>query len=164
MRHALECSIPRVYGLTRVEQGVLESELRKLKNQGIISEHDTKLPDFGPLPPPSPAGSQGTPEPEEDSAGDDDDDDDEEEDNKRRTRKKRTTKREATLDDDDEGGKKETEQRRKRGRPPRVDTPMECRIKNIMKGLRKSKDEEYDWVFLSNFQDLADCGKVAICG
>ncbi|KAF8464117.1 Bromodomain-containing protein, partial [Kalaharituber pfeilii] len=31
--------------------------------------------------------------------------------------------------------------RRKRGRPPRVDTPMECRIKNIMKGLRKCKDE-----------------------
>ena len=132
----------------------MESELRKLKNQGIISEQDTKLPDFGPLPPPSPAGSQGTPEPEEDSAGDDDDDDDDEEDNKRKARRKRTTKREATLDDDDEGSKKETEQRRKRGRPPRVDTPMECRIKNIMKGLRKCKNEEYDWSSFIIFRAL----------
>lgn len=135
-------------------ENVLESELRKLKNQGIISEQDTKLPDFGPLPPPSPAGPQGTPEPE-DSAGDDDDDEEEEEDNKRRTRRKRILKREATLDDDDEGGKKETEQRRKRGRPPRVDTPMECRIKNIMKGLRKCKDED-GHLRVNDFEKLPD--------
>lgn len=32
--------------------------------------------------------------------------------------------------------------RRKRGRPPRVDTPMECRIKNVMRSLRKLKDQE----------------------
>ena len=54
-------------------------------------------------------------------------------------------KREATNDveEDAEGSKNPSDTRRKRGRPPRVDTPMECRIKNIMKGLRKCKDEQY---------------------
>ncbi|RPA81174.1 BAH-domain-containing protein, partial [Ascobolus immersus RN42] len=31
--------------------------------------------------------------------------------------------------------------RRKRGRPPRVDNPMEMRIKNVLKGIRRVKDE-----------------------
>lgn len=33
--------------------------------------------------------------------------------------------------------------RRKRGRPPRVDNPMEMRIKNVLKGIRRVKDEKY---------------------
>lgn len=118
--------------------------------QGVITEEDATLPDLGPIPPPSPGLSRGSPDLDEDSAGEDEDDDEEEEDTKRRTRRRRAgtkneTKNEATGDQDDEGGKKE-DARRKRGRPPRVDTPMECRIKNIMKGLRKCRDEQYDTI------------------
>ena len=135
-------------------QGVLGSELNKLKDHGIITEADAQLPDFGPIPPPSSAGSQGTPDPDEDSADDEEDDDEDEEDKKRKTRKSRIGKREIPIDEEDEAGKREIDQRRKRGRPPKVDTPMECRIKNIMKGLRKSRDDEYALTLLSKTQVL----------
>lgn len=125
------------------EQGVLESELKKLKGQGIITVADAQLPDFGPIPPPSSAGSQGSPDPEEDSADEEEDDDEDEEDKKRKPRRSRIGKREVTIDEEDEGGRREIDHRRKRGRPPKVDTPMECRIKNIMRGLRKCRDDEY---------------------
>lgn len=132
------------------EQGVLESELKKLKGQGIITEADAQLPDFGPIPPPSSAGSQGSPDLDEDSADDEEDDEEDEEgDKKRKPRRSRIGKREITIDDEDEVGKKEVDQRRKRGRPPKVDTPMECRIKNIMKGLRRCRDDEYALILLS---------------
>ena len=136
------------------EQGVLKSELKKLKDQGIITVADAQLPDFGPIPPPSSAGSQGTPDPDEDSADEEEDDDEDEEDKKRKPRRNRIGKREITIEDEDEVGKREIDQRRKRGRPPRVDTPMECRIKNIMKGLRKSRDDEYDFILPSKTQIL----------
>ncbi|KAA8893961.1 hypothetical protein FN846DRAFT_976556 [Sphaerosporella brunnea] len=61
----------------------------------------------------------------------------------RATRRRTMGGSEVKEDDaEDEAGAKKTKDdpRRKRGRPPRVDTPMETRIKNILKALRKLKD------------------------
>ncbi|RMZ82224.1 hypothetical protein DV738_g1914, partial [Chaetothyriales sp. CBS 135597] len=52
-------------------------------------------------------------------------------------------------DDEDEDG------RRRRGRPPKVDTPMEARIKAVIKGIRKPKDEQGNFR-LRHFERLPD--------
>jgi len=103
---------------------------------------------------------------EEDEDEESDDGDDDEEDGKKRrgssgrgrrptggmqprTTRRRTGTAGASGEAKEEEGEEETggrkvkdDPRRKRGRPPRVDTPMETRIKNILKALRKLKDEE----------------------
>ncbi|KAK6509277.1 hypothetical protein TWF481_004036 [Arthrobotrys musiformis] len=46
-------------------------------------------------------------------------------------------------DDDDDGDKKpRRKEPKRRGRPPRVDAPFECRIKSILKGIRKYKTDD----------------------
>ncbi|KAI5793832.1 hypothetical protein DFH27DRAFT_602595 [Peziza echinospora] len=125
-------------------ENVLQIELRRLKTEGIIDEKDSQLPDLGPIPPPSPAES-GSQEPaEDDSAADDDEEeepeDEEEDSSRRKTRRRRPApKRGSTVDEDEDNN---FDPRPKRGRPPKNDTPAELRIKNIMKGLRKARDEE----------------------
>jgi chromatin structure-remodeling complex subunit RSC1/2 len=58
-------------------------------------------------------------------------------------RKKGDTAPPKEEEGEEEGVKRpKDDPRRKRGRPPRVDTPMEQRIKNILKALRKVKDED----------------------
>ncbi|KAF3934273.1 hypothetical protein ABW19_dt0202538 [Dactylella cylindrospora] len=61
---------------------------------------------------------------------------------------KKTTKSEKSDDSDaDDDKTKESgayDAHKKRGRPPRVDTPNESRIKAILKGIRKFKDENGD--------------------
>ena len=143
---------------------VLRAELIRLRDAKIITAADATLPDLGPLPPASPSGSRGSPDPEEDSAAEEEEDEEEEEEEpedgakKRRvsTRRRNTSskatssKRDAADGDGDgqvngEGSRQKdlTDPRRKRGRPPRVDTPMEVRVKNVLKALRKLKDERY---------------------
>jgi len=59
--------------------------------------------------------------------------------------------------EEETGGRKAKEDpRRKRGRPPRVDTPMETRIKNILKALRKLKDEETGHQRMLAFEKLPE--------
>jgi len=144
-------------------EAALRADLTRVKDTGVIAESDAALPDLGPLPPPSPSGSQGSPDPEEDSAAEEEEDEEEEEEEedepeedtgkKRRTSARRrnltkSSKRDAGSGDEGQGGGGEgsrqkdlSDPRRKRGRPPRVDTPMEIRVKNVLKALRKLKDE-----------------------
>lgn len=140
---------------------ILQAELVKLKDAGKISEKEAALPDLGPLPEPSDpenseensavedADEDAEEEEEEEDEDDEDDDDDE---GKRKRRKKynkslRTGSGDVAVSRENSqipptaNGVKSMNPRRKRGRPPRVDTPMEMRIKNVIKGLRRVKDD-----------------------
>jgi chromatin structure-remodeling complex subunit RSC1/2 len=59
-----------------------------------------------------------------------------------RRRASREVKEEDGEDEPSSSKKARDDPRRKRGRPPRVDTPVETRIKNILKALRKLKDKD----------------------
>jgi chromatin structure-remodeling complex subunit RSC1/2 len=50
--------------------------------------------------------------------------------------------KEEDAEEETSGKKARDDPRRKRGRPPRVDTPVETRIKNVLKALRKLKDHK----------------------
>jgi chromatin structure-remodeling complex subunit RSC1/2 len=131
-------------------KAVFEEEMKKLVDQGIVAEEDTVFPDLGEIP-------YATPEPdpvseEEDEGEDDGEEDDEDEDgddsddekHKKRRRGARvsTVGRKSAKDEEEEGVKaNDADPRKRRGRPPRVDTPMEARIKAILKGIRKPKDD-----------------------
>ncbi|KAL4864971.1 hypothetical protein BDV12DRAFT_175364 [Aspergillus spectabilis] len=113
------------------------TELQKLVKEGIITAEEAELPDLGEIPEPDPL-------PEEEEDEDEDDEDDEEEDDsddEGRRKKKRGprpgSKREGAKEDGTKSA--DPDQRKKRGRPPRVDTPMEARIKAVLKGIRKLK-------------------------
>ncbi|KAF9731518.1 hypothetical protein PMIN06_009934 [Paraphaeosphaeria minitans] len=141
---------------------VLEQELRKLADAKIVSEDVIKLPYLGEIPEQDPL----LPEEEEDDEEDDEEDvdeeleevdvdDDEEDDGKRRKRRgPRSTaaimKREGKAD-----AKEDPESRKKRGRPPRVDTPMEARIKAIMKAIRKPRNTQ-NKLMVSAFERVPD--------
>jgi len=135
-----------------IVKDLLEKELAKLVDEKVISEETAKLPYLGEIPTADdiPPEEQDEDDDEEEAEADDDEDeeddelgDDSDEDGRRKRRKgprstAAITKREGTgrgkdKDEDD------PDTRKKRGRPPRVDTPMEARIKNIMKSLRKFK-------------------------
>ncbi|KAI5842538.1 Bromodomain-containing protein, partial [Morchella snyderi] len=79
---------------------------------------------------------------------------------KRRSSTRRRTGKNV-KDDDGEGGnesvrKDMNDPRRKRGRPPRVDTPMEVRVKNVLKALRKLKDEASGNLRINAFEKLPE--------
>ncbi|KAK5015708.1 hypothetical protein LTR60_002746, partial [Cryomyces antarcticus] len=108
-------------------------------------------------------------EEEEEEEEDDDDEDDEEEgddsDEEGGRRKKRRgprsaaaiAKRDGGAKDDaaKKGGADDMDARKRRGRPPKVDTPMEARIKAIMKGMRKPKNS-LNQLKVSHFERLPD--------
>lgn len=111
-------------------QEVFAAEFRKLATQGLIPAEEAELPDLGEIPEADPL-----PDDEEEEEEEEDDEDDDSEDEGRRRKKpgpKPGFKRGLTQ-------KHEPDLRKKRGRPPRVDTPMEIRIKTILKGIRKFK-------------------------
>ncbi|THC95460.1 hypothetical protein EYZ11_005054 [Aspergillus tanneri] len=120
-----------------VIKDVFIAEFQKLVNQGLISAKEAELPDLGEIP-------EADPLPEEEEEEDEDDEDEEEEDDSDddgRRKKKRGPrpggKRDGGKDDSQKAN--DPELRKKRGRPPRVDTPMEARIKAVLKGIRKLK-------------------------
>ena len=144
-------------------KGVLEATLQNLADQKVIAPEVAILPDLGEIPPADPQ------PPEEEDDDDDDDDEDDEDDEidesedeggKKKRRRGRPSaaaiaKREAESKDD--GGQKavDTDARRKRGRPPRVDTPMEARIKAVLKGIRKPKND-LGQIMIHHFEKLPD--------
>ena len=164
---------------------MLEEELQKLADATPppITQEQAKLPDLGPLPPPTPEGSVHEDQEEEedvevdaegedeDEPEDEDEEDEEEEESaeeeeedggKPRLRRRRGGKKEDDgLNDSSSGGamakraQQASDPRKKRGRPPKVDTPMESRIKAILKGLRRLKDEDGEPRHL-NFDKLPD--------
>lgn len=145
-------------------KAIMETEFQKLADQKIISSEVAILPDLGEIPPADPQ----PPEEEEEEDDDDDDDDDEddeaddsEEEGGRRKRKRgaRSTaaisKREVGSKDDSGQKGNDTESRKKRGRPPRVDTPMEARIKAVLKGMRKFKND-LGHIMVHHFEKVPD--------
>ncbi|KAI7283119.1 Bromodomain-containing protein [Hortaea werneckii] len=137
----------------------LEKQLQLLVEKGTISKEVAALPYLGEIPTyedvemgdAGPAGAE-----EEESSDDDDDDDDEGEEDDDGKRKKRRggrggaggARREAG-DMADDGG------RRARGRPPKLNTPMEARIQAILKGIRKPKDS-HGQLMIRDFDRLPD--------
>lgn len=139
-----------------------EKEFKALADQDVISQDVATYPDLGELPPvESPLPIE---EEEEDDVDDEEDDDEDEEesdeDGPKRKRKRgprstaAITKREGGKDD---GGLKanDAESRKRRGRPPRVDTPMESRIKAVLKAIRKYKNE-HGSIIIHQFEKLPD--------
>ncbi len=130
-------------------KALLETELKRLVDTHVISAETATLPYLGDIPPPDDLPA----DPEEEEEEDDEEDDEEEEegeesDDSRGKRRGRGRPRGSVgIAKRESGGKEEvqriaeTDSRKKRGRPPKVDTPMEARIKNILKGLRRFKTQ-----------------------
>ena len=113
---------------------VFVGEFDKLVKQGIITAEDAALPDLGEIPEADPL-----PEEEEEEEEDEEEEEEESEDEGRRKRRRGAGRpRQETREDGQKPQEPET--RRRRGRPPRVDTPMEARIKAVLKGIRKFRD------------------------
>ena len=127
-----------------VLKSVFEEELNRLVERGLIAKEDTVFPDLGEIPDATPEPEPVTEDEEEDAEGEDDDEDDEPDDSddegkgRRRRRVGRPSMTGRKRDRSEEGQKGgDGDARKRRGRPPRVDTPMEARIKAVLKGIRK---------------------------
>ncbi|KIW00922.1 uncharacterized protein PV09_07665 [Verruconis gallopava] len=150
-----------------VIKDLVQKELAKMVESKLITEEEAKMPFLGEIPaqedyPMDDAedddaeGDGSEAEDEEDDEDDEIDDSDEESGKRRKRRGPRSTaaisKREKSKykDDDDD-----PEARKKRGRPPRVDTPMEARIKEILKSMRKFKNSN-NALMVYHFERLPD--------
>ncbi|KAL9006561.1 MAG: hypothetical protein Q9188_000721 [Gyalolechia gomerana] len=152
-----------------VIKGVMVKEFKQLVAEKIISTEDAVLPDLGEIPPASPRpveeGEEEEEEEEEDEEEDEKDDEEEEGDDSEGEggkRKRRRGPRSLAAINKREGGSKDdaqkgadTDPRKKRGRPPRVDTPMEARIKAVLKGIRKHKND-MGHIMIHQFEKLPD--------
>ncbi|KAI1454643.1 hypothetical protein F4805DRAFT_438903 [Annulohypoxylon moriforme] len=117
---------------------IFKEELQKLVDDGTIKPEEAVLPDLGEIPE---AEDSPPPDPEEEEEEDEDDEDDDEDDDsdddgvrrrgRRGGRRSSTSGRKSDMRDDDS--------HKKRGRPPKVFTPLEARIHALLKGLRKFK-------------------------
>ncbi|KAH6721376.1 hypothetical protein BKA61DRAFT_467254 [Leptodontidium sp. MPI-SDFR-AT-0119] len=136
-----------VYSDAVALRGLFKAELQKLVDDNTIAAEDAELPDLGEIPevedspPPLPEDEEQELDEDDDEDEDEEDDDDSDDDRPRRNRKKNrrssaTVKRDSKGED---GGKDDPESQKKRGRPPKVHTPMEARINSVLKGLRKFK-------------------------
>lgn len=140
----------------------MKIELQKLVDNGTITAEEAEfpylgeIPDFEDSPPLDPEDEEAEVEVEEDEDEDEEeeDEDDTDDDRPRRGRKKgRRSSVPAKKNDD--GGRDDPESQKKRGRPPKVHTPMEARINTILKGLRKFKNPGGDLKILP-FERLPD--------
>ncbi|KEQ69282.1 hypothetical protein M436DRAFT_56500 [Aureobasidium namibiae CBS 147.97] len=115
---------------------VVSTELKKLVQLNVISEEVAKFPYLGEIPPADDLAEEDDDEEDEDDEEDDDigGDDSDEDGTKRKRKRGRPSKRDRDLDKDDD-----PETRKKRGRPPKVLTPVEARIQAVLKGIRKPK-------------------------
>ncbi|KAL8732176.1 MAG: hypothetical protein Q9166_002923 [cf. Caloplaca sp. 2 TL-2023] len=144
-----------------VIKGVMEKEFKQLAEEKSISAEDAILPDLGEIPPVSPRPVEEEEDDEDDEEDDEEEeaDDSEEEGGKRKRRRgprslAAITKRDGTSKEDAQKGA-DSDPRKKRGRPPRVDTPMEARIKAVLKGIRKHKNDTGQ-IMIHQFEKLPD--------
>jgi chromatin structure-remodeling complex subunit RSC1/2 len=162
---ALICHNAQVYNSPNAQayqdaltiRGVVLEELAKAVAVGVVSKARAELPFLGEIPP---ADEMVIEEIEEDDDDEEDDEvssEEEEEGKKKRKRgrpslasKLREAKGESKDKDEDD-----PESRKKRGRPPRVDTPLEARIKAVMKGMRKPKNAGGELI-IGHFERLPD--------
>ncbi|KAF1938607.1 chromatin structure-remodeling complex protein rsc1 [Clathrospora elynae] len=145
---------------------VIERELKRLVDEKVITEAVATLPFLGEIPEQDPLLPEEEEEDEEEEDEEeleiDEDEDDEEEDEGKRKRRRgpRSTAAIAKREAGSRAAKEESknddpESRKKRGRPPRVDTPMEARIKTIMKGIRKPRNQ-LNKLMVSAFERVPD--------
>lgn len=118
------------------QQDVFLAELKKIAASGVITDEEAVFPDLGEIPEADPLPDDDEDDDEEDEGGEGEEDDEDDSDDDGRRRKKPGPKPGARRNKDH---KNEPDPRKRRGRPPRVDTPMETRIKTILKGIRKFK-------------------------
>lgn len=153
-----------VYSDAVALRGLFKAELQKLVDDETITAEDAELPDLGEIPevedspPPLPEEEEQELDEDDDEDEDEEDEDDSDEDRPRRNRKKNrrssaTVKRDGKGDD---GGKDDPESQKKRGRPPKVHTPMEARINSVLKGLRKFKHSGGGDLKILPFERLPD--------
>lgn len=138
---------------------VFEERLQELVENGSIKAAEAELPDLGELPPvedspPAEEGEEDEGDEDEDEEEEDDDDEDEdsEEDGRRRSRRRRGRQSVSGRKDKGDDGE---DSRKRRGRPPKVFTPVEARINALLKGLRKFKDDDGELRVL-HFEKLPD--------
>ncbi|KAL1962791.1 hypothetical protein VTN77DRAFT_9160 [Rasamsonia byssochlamydoides] len=130
---------------------VFINEFKKLVDEGIITAEVAELPDLGEIPEADPLPPEDEEE-EDDDEDEDDEDADDSDDGGGRRRRRRGARSSAAKKDESQN---DPELRKKRGRPPRVDTPMEARIKAILKGIRKPKDSSGQ-LKIRHFERLPD--------
>lgn len=148
-------------------RGVFETEIKAVADEGVISQETATFPDLGELPPvetPLPIEQEEEDEDDDDDDDEDEDDDSEEEGGKRKRKRgprsmAAITKREGLGKDDGVPKGADTDPRKRRGRPPRVDTPMETRIKNVLKAIRKFKNTQ-GHVMIHQFEKLPDKAEI----
>ena len=112
---------------------LMEEQFQKLVENNITSAEEARWPDLGEIPPVEDVPEDEEEEEDEEDEEEDDEGDDSDEDGKRKRRRGRRSSAVASRAD---------EAPKRRGRPPKVDTPMEARIKNILKAVRKVKDND----------------------
>ena len=144
-----------------VIRDLMEKELGQLVEQKIISPEAAIFPDLGEIPPASPRPLEDEEDEDEEDDEDDEDDDADDSDDEGGKRKRKPGRRSLAAIKRDGGSKGETEKgtdadsRKRRGRPPRVDTPMEARIKAVLKGIRKHKNDSGQ-IMIHQFEKLPD--------
>ncbi|KAF1929145.1 Bromodomain-containing protein [Didymella exigua CBS 183.55] len=150
---------------------LIVAELQGLVAVGTVAAAAAELPYLGEIPEQDPLLPDDDDEDDDEDEDeelelelelDDDDDDDDDGDGKRKRRRAgpRSTaaiaKREGGARAREEREKNDDpESRKKRGRPPRVDTPMEARIKAIMKAIRKPRNQA-NKLMVSAFERVPD--------
>ncbi|KAL2072320.1 hypothetical protein VTL71DRAFT_11663 [Oculimacula yallundae] len=156
-----------VYSDAITIRDLFKAELQKLVDDKTITAEDAELPDLGEIPdvedspPPLPEDEDQEQDLDEDEEEDEDeevDDDDSDDDQPRRKGKKiRRSSTSAKRDGKgDDGGKEDPESQKKRGRPPKVHTPMEARINSVLKGLRKFRNTTSGDLKILPFERLPD--------
>ncbi|KAJ5885302.1 Bromodomain [Penicillium taxi] len=130
-----------------VIKDVFREQIKKLVDDGIISTHESDFPDLGEIP-------DADPLPDDDEEEEEEEEDDEEDSDDDGRRRKKPGPKPGFKRGRKDSLKQEPDPRKKRGRPPRVDTPMETRIKTILKGIRKFKGSS--GLKISHFERLPD--------
>ncbi|KAF2400080.1 Bromodomain-containing protein [Trichodelitschia bisporula] len=138
---------------------LLEKELKKLVESKLITEEVAKLPFLGEIPPQDDAPEEAEEEEEEEEDDEDDEEPDDSDDEGARKKRKRASRvgvaKGEAVKTESKKAPEDPDTRKKRGRPPRVDTPMEARIKAVMKGLRKYKTDDGQ-LLITDFERLPE--------
>ena len=162
-----------------IVKDLFQQEFKRLVDESVVTSQIAEYPDLGDLPPVEDLlaptadeeveeGEEGGEEGEEEEddeeeegeeEGEDDDEDDESEEEGGKRRRRRGRRSNASILKREGTGKAERgkgdDSRKRRGRPPKVETPMEARIKNILKGVRKIRHPKGHTMSIS-FDKLPD--------
>jgi chromatin structure-remodeling complex subunit RSC1/2 len=133
---------------------VFKEKLAEMVKEGAITAEDAVIPDLGPLPEFEDSPPPGAEEEEADEDDDEEDEDDEDEDSDEEGGRRRGGRR-RRQSGIRKGGDEGDDAHKKRGRPPKVFTPLEARIQAILKGLRRFKNENGQ-LRIHNFEKLPD--------